>query len=191
MSGTLNRKALQAVVLNSPAVKKILKTKADQKVKAAKANLLSDFNAHPVTKEIQGGSGAANSSGTLGGYGNLFSFLGFNKSANPVGPVISALSSIRLGRLLSLRNGVAKFDVIAPSREHLEGLTKMPWESGRSWLFDIERGISGLGSYLYGLFGTSRSGGAIQSKTKYRNTQYKAVKYFSSMFNEFKSRLRR
>ena len=44
---------------------------------AAHKKLLNEFETHPVTREIEGGPDATNTSGTLGGSGNLFSFLGF------------------------------------------------------------------------------------------------------------------
>ena len=41
-----------------------------------KEDLLREFNNHPVTKEIESGVDSLNSSGTLGGVGNLFTFIG-------------------------------------------------------------------------------------------------------------------
>jgi hypothetical protein len=65
----------------------------------------------------------------------------------------------------------------------------MPWEGGRSWLLDIERGISGLGAFLYGRFSSSRSGGGIQSKYNYSNRRFQNIKYFSEMYSKFLRRL--
>ena len=45
--------------------------------------LVKQFKTHPVTIEIDGGPLARNSSGTLGGYGNLFSFIGFSSGSDP------------------------------------------------------------------------------------------------------------
>ena len=50
---------------------------ADKKFRQSKDMLMRDFNEHPVTREIEGGVSAGNVSGTLAGYGNLFSFIGF------------------------------------------------------------------------------------------------------------------
>jgi len=62
----------------------------------------------------------------------------------------------------------------------------MPFENGNSWLRGIEKGISGFSNYLYGLlFGSSRSGTGIQSKNKIRRANYKPVKYFTLLYNEF------
>ena len=44
--------------------------------------LIKQFESHPVTKEISGGSSSSNVSGTLGGYGNLFSFIGFHNNSS-------------------------------------------------------------------------------------------------------------
>ena len=35
--------------------------------------------------------------------------------------------------------------------------TPLPFESGRSWLYGIETGISGFGNYMYKKWKTSRS----------------------------------
>ena len=60
---------------------KKLEVLADKKVQAgveeAKSNFIEQFEEHPITKEIQDGPEASNSSGTLNGQGNLFSFIGF------------------------------------------------------------------------------------------------------------------
>ena len=65
----------------------------------------------------------------------------------------------------------------------------MPWENGRSWLLDMERGISGLGAYLYGRFAASRSGTGIQNKKNYSGRVFRPVKYFSGIYNNFLKRL--
>ena len=42
-----------------------------------KRETINEFLRHPVTKEIEAGPTAQNISGTLDGYGNLFSYIGF------------------------------------------------------------------------------------------------------------------
>ena len=55
---------------------KALEMKAATAIAQERQNLLNAFEDHPVTQEIQGGPRGANMSMALGGYGNLFSFLG-------------------------------------------------------------------------------------------------------------------
>ena len=56
---------------------------ARQRLESIKARMIEEFIDHPVSQEIAAGAGATNSSGTLtGGYGNLFTFIGFPGEAN-------------------------------------------------------------------------------------------------------------
>ena len=57
-----------------------------------KAKLITEFARHPVTVEIEGGVGAANTSNTLGGRGNLFSFIGFESSDKPTAAIYEKLN---------------------------------------------------------------------------------------------------
>ena len=45
---------------------------------------LDSFDSHPVTQEIKGGSSSANISKTLGGVGNLFTYIGFESGSDPI-----------------------------------------------------------------------------------------------------------
>ena len=65
------------------AFKSELRKKASEKIDSSKALLLRDFDSHPVTKEIEGGAGSPNLSRTLGGYGNLYTFIGFAFGSRP------------------------------------------------------------------------------------------------------------
>jgi hypothetical protein len=189
MAGTINKKLIDKEIFNSRAVKKMVRDMVKAEVEKEKALFRSEFESHPVTQEIEGGESASNISGTLGGYGNLFSFLGFNRSANPTTPVKILIKKILLDRKVqSTKNGF-KINVNVPSKDEFGAVARLPWEGGRSWLLDMERGISGLGSFLYGRFEASRSGGGIQSKYKYSNRVFRPVKYFSQMYVKFLKRL--
>jgi hypothetical protein len=134
-----------------------------------KADMLREFETHPITVELEGGPGAANSSGTLGGYGNLFTFIGFPENHDPISPVRERLKAVVIRRT-GYSRGVFNFITNEPTRDELFSMTKISsfrgdFEGGRSWLDGIETGLSGLGYYLYSkdkdLKG-SRSGPAIQ-----------------------------
>ena len=49
---------------------------------------------HPVTQEIESGPNGYNQSGTLGGYGNLFSYIGFEEGMSPTEPLRRVLKKI-------------------------------------------------------------------------------------------------
>jgi hypothetical protein len=189
MAGRINKKAIEKAIFTNRTVKKMVRDIVEKEVEKEKMLFRADFESHPVTQELEGGENASNSSGTLGGYGNLFSFLGFNRGANPTSPVKSLIQSIKVDRNVQAGTNGFKVRVNIPSKEDFAAITPMPWEGGRSWLLDMERGISGLGAYLYGRFDASRSGGGIQSKSKYSNRTFRAVKYFSQMYNKFIRRL--
>jgi hypothetical protein len=189
MAGKINKKAIQKAIFTNRAVKRIVRDIVQKEVEKEKVLFRTEFESHPVTQELDAGENASNISGTLGGYGNLFSFLGFNRGANPTAPVKSLIQKIGLDRNVQSSGNVFKMRINIPSKEDFAAIARLPWEGGRSWLLDIERGISGLGAYLYGRFNVSRSGSGIQSKYNYSNRAFRNVKYFSGMYSKFLKRL--
>jgi hypothetical protein len=189
MAGTINKKQIQKEIFSNRAVKRKVLEIVQAEVEKEKALFKQDFESHPVTQEIEGGENASNLSGTLGGYGNLFSFIGFNKGASPTTPVKFLIQSISVAKTVRITNEGFQLKINLPSKEQFGAVSKMPWEGGRSWLLDIERGISGLGAFLYGRFLDSRSGGGIQNKYNYSNRRFRNVKYFSEMYAKFIGRL--
>ena len=189
MAGKINKKRIEKEILNNRTVKKMVLSIVQKEVEKEKALFRQDFESHPVTQEIDGGESASNVSGTLGGYGNLFSFLGFDNGSKPTTAVKFLIQSISLNKDVRVNNSGFQLKVNIPSKEEFGAVSKMPWESGRSWLLDVERGISGLGAFLYGRFSGSRSGGGIQIKYNYSNSRFRNVKYFSGMYAKFIKRL--
>jgi hypothetical protein len=189
MAGTINKNLIQKEIFNNRAVKKMVRDIVQKEVEKEKALFQQDFESHPVTQELDGGENASNISGTLGGYGNLFSFLGFNQGANPTAAVKFLIQKITLDRNIQASRNGFRVRVNVPSKEEFGAVSRLPFEGGRSWLLDIERGISGLGAYLYGRFASSRSGTGIQSKYNYSNKRFRNVKYFSGMYTKFLRRL--
>lgn len=189
MAGTINKNLIQKEIFNNRAVKKMVLDIVQKEVEKEKALFQKDFETHPVTQELDGGENASNISGTLGGYGNLFSFLGFNQGANPTAAVKFLIQRITLDRNVQASGNGFRVRVNVPSKDEFGAVSPLPFEGGRSWLLDMERGISGLGAYLYGRFATSRSGTGIQSKYNYSNKRFRNVKYFSGMYTKFLRRL--
>lgn len=183
--------AIRNEIISNRSVQKDLRLLAEKILQEQKQQLIEEFDNHPVTKEIAAGAEAQNQSGTLGSKGNLFSFIGFNQGSDPLTPIRKLLQKISLSSLSpNIRGQSVKFKVEIPDREEFEASSKMPWESGRSWLYDIERAMSGLGYYLYGRFNKSRSGTGIQLDTNVTSMTFTPVKYFGDMLNRFSQKLK-
>jgi hypothetical protein len=177
------------------AFKREVFSKVQKEFKKKKITLIESFNDHPVTKEIERGPTASNESGTLGGYGNLYSFIGFIAGTTPTSQlrgVLQRRTSLRKTPKISSRGAKMNFvyTVETPSEAEITAVTPMPWEGGRSWAYGIERGISGLGFYVYKKWKTSRSGDAIQSQKKQRVGGFKQRGYLSEIWRDFTRRLR-
>lgn len=157
-----------------------------------KREAINEFLQHPVTKEIEAGANSQNISGTLDGYGNLFSYIGFYNGDDPISPVVEVFqkSTIRFARLI---DGGVIWNIFIPAKEDIWNVTPMPWAAGRSWAKGIETGISGIGQYFYTLredLPTSRSETAIQtSKNIRRKTRFKNVKYISAILANFEKKI--
>jgi hypothetical protein len=155
----------------------------------AKQEFLSEFEDHPITQEIEGGSSATNISNTLNGIGNLFSFIGFNRNDSPIQNLRNLIkNSFSLSN--KKINGGIRFSVNYPSIERIKRNTPMPWEAGNSWVNGIERGISGFSNYMYKRFVEGRSGAALQTENKIRSSSYKRTNYVSGMINTFLKNIR-
>lgn len=185
MAGTINKQALRKAVLESAEVKKEILKIAQDIVDKEKNELINNFKEHPVTKEIANGENASNVSGTLGGYGNLFSFIGFSNTADPISPILNLLNKISIRKKVEIKNNIATVSVVFPSKDDIANVSKMPWESGRSWLWDVEKSISGIGAYLFGKFEKSRSGSGIQLRKSFTGKTFTRVSYFTPLYKNF------
>lgn len=188
----LNSRKLNLNVGNLRVVKNAAVELAESKLDSSKKLLSENFLLHPVTVEIQGGSNASNVSGTLGGHGNLFSFIGFPYSLDPIGPILKLINSIKLikkaNKKIDRLGTVFSFNLSAPTISQFESVSPIPWASGRSWLTGIERGISGLGYFLSEI-GSGRSGGGEQASNQLRSGAFKRTSYFTKLYSDFFKRL--
>ena len=75
---------IQRVLPRQRAYTQDIKRVLNDKVQKAQKNFLDNFEKHPVTMEIAAGASATNISGTLGGIGNLFSYIGFSAGSQPL-----------------------------------------------------------------------------------------------------------
>lgn len=159
------------------------------KFEKIKQEMIKEFLSHPVTVEILSGPSASNLSGTLGGKANLFSFIGFDSSEEPIKPILEVLNSISYKDNGPSRKGIGRdFVINIPEAEEIFLITPMPWAAGRSWAKGIESGISGLGYLLNKSTASSRSGVAIQSSRKVRQGAFRNTTYISSLIKKYKKR---
>jgi len=148
-------------------------------------NFLKSFNSHPVTQEIEAGSSASNISRTLGGVGNLYTYIGFNSGSRPIKNLRTLLEKYNI-RYNTLRDFM-RVTIEVPTKDEVFSATPMPWATGRSWARGIERGISGLGQYFVtsASIPQSRSGRAIEVKGKIRSAKFANVSYMSALLNDY------
>ena len=176
---------------NQRATTMAMRRELEPKIKKAQDDLIKDFNAHAVTREIEGGADGTNLSNTLGGYGNLFSFIGFDSNENPTAVIREILSQKINFRVRAVASGKFKITILVPSKEEIFAITPMPWASGLSWAEGVEKGISNLGFYLYRRSGIrgSNSGKGIQIKRSKKSVTFKETPYVSKIFTDFKKSL--
>lgn len=190
----LQDKATKKLMTDKKVHEKVYK-RSLQKFDLHKRQLISAFKDHNVTKEIEAGPTAMNISGTIVGSGNLFSFIGFYDSDRPISPVLDLL--MRGVKLLKGKPKVTRtktrvylgYQIKIPTEVEFSSISGMPWESG-SWLYRIERGMSGLGYYIYERgIRASRSGTGIQADGKVRPSMYKRTSYLSAILSTFKKKV--
>jgi len=170
------------------ANKRDLKRRFDKEFKEIKQEMITEFLSHPVTIEILAGPNNKSQrvSGTLNQVTNLFAFIGFPSTENPIKPILEILESTNYKQT---KDG---FDKTIPTSEDVFRATPMPWAQGRSWAKGIESGISGLGYLLNKGSRSSRSGEAIQqNRNKIRSQSFKKTPYISSLIKKYKNKFKK
>ena len=195
---TVNAKELlRELTVDSPNDRRMgaaLRRVIDPKLKERGRELVQEFDSHPITVELMAGPRASNTSGTLGGYGNLFSFIGFSGGDDPT-EVIRKIFNAKIAFKVRRQNnkGLYKVTFFIPDIEQIYGLTPIPWLSGKSWAKSMETGLTNLGQFLYSSsgFGSSRSGSGIQVKNGSSGVTFSSTPYISKLMKNFKARLLR
>lgn len=192
-----NYRELYRAVAASDIGAKRVNTVMRRKFEENKIVLLEEFDRHDVTQEIKAGTGAPNTSKTLNGEGDLFSFIGFDEGTDPIAPLRESLQNET--QLISSSRAIAdgdkvsyKFSLRIPT-DSIKERSPLPWETGQSWAEGIEKGISGFGNYLRGRFRSpepSRSGGGKQVDEQVRATPFKRRPYLSEIFRNFVARFK-
>lgn len=191
----INTNALKKITHQQvkPIVNKVAYEKIKKAALEAQSKMIANFENHLVTKEIESGPDGYNMSGTLSGYGNLYSFIGFEEGMDPITPIRRILQkSLEIKSLPSgTRSMITNFLVELPSKQEIIEASPMPWAEGRSWVEGIEKGISGLGQYLNKVSFSSRSGEGVQSENKIRGGGFKNSKYLSDILNQLNRDIRK
>ena len=150
-----------------------------------KQQMINDFLNHPVSIEIKNGPQADNTSGTLGGYGNLFSFIGFDESETPIEDILDILE---MTTIKFSQRGILTATILLPSAKQIFSVTPLRWAAGRSWAKGIESGISGLGFYIQKSGAGVSKGGFQTQKTLGKRgvaNKFKPTAYISSLINKY------
>jgi len=176
---------------------------AKERAAKIKKEVIEDFNNHPVTKEIaQGPTGM--SSHLLGGNGNLFGFLGFEKGSKPVMILREVLrNSFEVNRqkmrVTSLKKNVftVEFDVSIPTDQQIDSVTPLPWTT-KSWVKGVEKGITNYSKTIFqprkgvgSLYQThSRSGVALQTDRSINFIKFTPTPYITEILKKARRNLR-
>lgn len=130
------------------ALRKALEAKIRPLFNQLRADMIQELHDHPISEEIALGPKLNWSSPFLNGYGDLFSFIGFQRDDNPIKPIEDLFKGLRLYSITS-KGLKYKFEIRNfPTRNDIRDITPLPWATGRSWALGMEDGISGLGKYI-------------------------------------------
>jgi len=180
--------------------RKFVSSIVEAKNKRAFSEMMEDFENDDITREVEGGPTAPNYSNTLGGYGNLFSFIGFNKDDEPINNLRELLKSTISfkSKYIGYARKQVKFEIEMPNKDAIFSPEKTPmpeWNPGKSWIYAIEHGISGLNYYLHHsdsrAMKTSRSGTGIQIKSKLIGGRFSNRSYITALLNKYREYLRK
>lgn len=188
------KKKIRMAALNK--AKKNNTSKIQDSAEKLKKTMIEEFLRHPITRELADKNTAENYSQTLVGYGNLYSFIGFDYPEDPIAPILDLLNATKIE--VKLIGDNLFLNIKMPTPDDVWSVTPMPWADGRSWAKGIESGISGLNFYLsiqkagvkaLKAFEDSRSGTAIQSKKVITpSARYVPTQYISNFLKKYKTK---
>jgi len=189
ISDYIKRKVEESKIVQF-ALRKVLEIRIRPLFNQIRQEMLEELNEHPITQEIEMGPKFGYQSRFLRGYGDLYSFIGFDRNDDPIKPIRELFRGLRLFSVTS--KGFEHVYEIRnfPTAKDVFDVTPMPWRSGQSsWARGIESGISGLGRYLNIEYQAGRSGAGIQVKTK--NTlrePFIPTQYISAIINKYRAK---
>jgi len=198
MSATKFNIDIKKEILSNRQFQAEVKAQIRKQFEIEKRNLMQEFSAHPVTKEIESASqnsSTPNISNTLGGYGNLFGFLGFNQGSDPIAPVREVLDEKTQLQSIKIRSYDEKIYVTisVPEASDFDSAAALEWDT-RNWVEGIEKGISGFQNFMAVQRGRSLQGIQIKGKVKPfvgGLGTFKSVKYMSALVKGFIENLKK
>ena len=163
----------------SAKFKKSVEKQIISNVEKVKKQMIAEFESHAVTKDIEAGPSASN----LSGGGSLFALIGFEAGDDPVDRLRAfLLNSLKVKVKNISRNEVGfSFMLDIPSKEEMDAISPLPWAAGRSWIDEVERGVSGLGRFLVKQSSSSRSGTGIQVDGQVRQSALSGTPYITEI----------
>lgn len=197
--GYVNYDSIFNKIANCPRAHEKAAQMAERRFIVAKQELLEEFDNSKVTQEIQAGPELDGSKILPKGYGNLSSFLGFHDGREPIGPVRRKLENITMLKRPQVTKKYWIFKVYIPTKGELEKASPMDWESGRSWLNAVTKGLSGFSHYIFTLSrNIGRSGSAVQatgnsvkSSVRSGSEYFGGTSYVFGMLGRFARRITR
>lgn len=199
---------LIADALENRFVQKQIENLVKDQFESQKIEMIQGFLKDDISQEIKKPD-LGNISGTLGGYGDLFGFIGFFEGSSPIEEVSeilfskTELKSIKIqriynrdarGRFTSGRSFVnVKVSFSVPDLDDFDETSQRVVRdySGRNWIKGIEKGISGFNRYANYPRGESRRGvqldGVIKnpSVSRPKLSNYKPRGYVTPLIKEF------
>lgn len=189
------KQLLKKSFTNSKVLQNLAYGAAKKKTEKLKKEAIKELEQHQVTKELDKGDTGMGSS-LLGGKGNFFGFLGFNKGAQPVEIIRDIFeTSIRIrnpkGKLkkVSSTSFIWEFDISIPSKTEIYAVTPLTWSS-RSWVKGVERGITNYAKTIFVDSDRSRSGVALQSTQNIGFISFGPTPYITPIINNLKKQLK-
>lgn len=177
----INMRGLKRELSNqySKKFKRQLEKQIISDVEKVKKELIAEFDSHSVTQDIEAGASASN----VPGGGSLFALIGFNAGDNPTDRLRAFLLSSLKVKIKNVTNNEIGFSFLLdlPSKEEMDAISPLPWASGRSWIDEVERGVSGLGRFLVKQSPSSRSGSAIQIDGQIRQSGLSGKPYITQI----------
>ena len=195
-------------ILSNPNVQDQIEKDVKEQFELQKAKAIKEFDDHDVTKELLNPEDG-NHSETLGGYGDLFGFIGFEAGYDPISPVKLALESKIKFKSTNLsilyprnargqfatgkRTKILKVTYQVPDLNDFSKSAKFQgWNGNRNWIKGIERGISGVSYYADYPRGRSERGlqlrGPIEESSSEtpRPSSFTTRPYITEIIDNFK-----